>query len=64
MSNTARYILIVVCIVLSAMFSGAEIAFMQLNPTKLKHEAEEKNSRLRSLRCASATGSIPGLSRS
>ena len=45
MSDTARYILIVVCIVLSAMFSGSEIAFMQLNPTKLRHEAEEKNSR-------------------
>lgn len=45
MSNTARYILIAVCIVLSAMFSGAEIAFMQLNPLKLRHEAEEKNSR-------------------
>ena len=45
MSNTARCILIAVCIVLSAMFSGAEIAFMQLNPLKLRHEAEEKNSR-------------------
>ena len=49
MSNTLRYILIVVCIALSAMFSGAEIAFMQLNPTKLKHEAEEKHSKLAEL---------------
>ena len=49
MSNTLRCILIVVCILLSAMFSGAEIAFMQLNPTKLKHEAEEKGNRLAKL---------------
>ena len=49
MSDTVRYVLIVVCILLSAMFSGAEIAFMQLNPTKLKHEAEEKNGRLAKL---------------
>ena len=49
MSNTLRYILIVVCIVLSAMFSGAEIAFMQLNPTKLKHDAEDRGSRLAKL---------------
>ncbi len=49
MSNTLRYILIVVCILLSAAFSGSEIAFMQLNETKLRHEAEEKNSRLAKL---------------
>ena len=46
MSDTLRYILIGVCIVLSAVFSGSEIAFMQMNPTKLKHDAEEKNSKL------------------
>ncbi len=46
MSNTLRIVLIAVCIVFSAMFSGAEIAFMQLNPTKLRHDAEEKGSRL------------------
>ncbi len=49
MSDTLRYILIVVCILLSAAFSGSEIAFMQLNETKLRHEAEEKNSRLAKL---------------
>lgn len=49
MSDTLRYILIVVCILLSAAFSGSEIAFMQLNETKLKHEAEEKGSRLAKL---------------
>ena len=49
MSDTLRYILIVVCIVLSAAFSGSEIAFMQLNPTKLKHQAEEKGSKLAKL---------------
>ncbi|MBQ6077014.1 MAG: HlyC/CorC family transporter [Clostridia bacterium] len=49
MSDTLRYILIVVCILLSATFSGSEIAFMQLNETKLRHEAEEKNSRLAKL---------------
>ena len=49
MSNTLRYILIAVCIVLSAMFSGAEIAFMQLNPLKLRHDAEEKGSGLAKL---------------
>ncbi len=49
MSDTLRYILIVVCIALSAMFSGAEIAFMQMNPTKLKHEAEEKGCKLAKL---------------
>ena len=49
MSDTLRYILIVVCILLSAAFSGSEIAFMQLNETKLRHEAEEKGSRLAKL---------------
>ena len=46
MSDTLRYILIAVCIVLSAVFSGSEIAFMQMNEIKLRHEAEEKHSRL------------------
>ncbi len=49
MSDTLRYILIIICIIFSAAFSGSEIAFMQLNETKLKHEAEEKNSRLAKL---------------
>ena len=49
MSDTVRYILIVVCIVLSAAFSGSEIAFMQLNPTKLRHEVEQKGSKLAAL---------------
>lgn len=49
MSDVLRYILIVVCIILSAVFSGSEIAFMQLNPIKLRHEAEEKHSRLAKL---------------
>ena len=49
MPDTVRYILIVVCIVLSAAFSGSEIAFMQLNPTKLRHEVEQKGSKLAAL---------------
>ena len=49
MSDILRYILIVVCIILSAAFSGSEIAFMQLNETKLKHQAEEKGSKLAKL---------------
>lgn len=46
MPDALRYILIVVCILFSAVFSGSEIAFMQLNETKLRHEAEERNNRL------------------
>ena len=46
MPDALRYILIVGCILFSAVFSGSEIAFMQLNETKLRHEAEERNNRL------------------
>lgn len=46
MPDALRYILIVVCILFSAVFSGSEIAFMQLNETKLRHDAEERNNRL------------------
>ncbi len=40
MPDWVRYLLIVVCIALSAMFSGAEIAYNALSDTKLKHLAE------------------------
>ena len=40
MPDWVRYLLIVVCIALSAMFSGAKIAYNALSDTKLKHLAE------------------------
>ena len=45
MPDWLRYILIVVCIFLSAVFSGAEIAYNALNDTKLKHRAENGDKR-------------------
>ena len=45
MPDWLRYLLIVVCIFLSAVFSGAEIAYNALSDTKLKHRAENGDKR-------------------
>ncbi len=45
MPDWLRYLLILVCIFLSAVFSGAEIAYNALNDTKLKHRAENGDKR-------------------
>ena len=45
MPDWIRFLLIVVCIFLSAMFSGAEIAYNALSDTKLKRRAEEGDRR-------------------
>lgn len=42
MSNTFYIIVLVVCVVLSALFSGAEIAYAKVNQLKLKRAAERK----------------------
>ena len=46
MPEWVRIALIVVCIAFSALFSGSEIAYNQLNVTKLRKEAQGKNGRL------------------
>ena len=45
MPDWVRYLLIVVCIFLSAMFSGAEIAYNALSDGKLRRRAETGNKR-------------------
>lgn len=40
MPDWTRYLLVAACIVLSALFSGAEIAYNALSDTKLKHRAD------------------------
>lgn len=45
MSEWLRFLLIAVCIFLSAMFSGSEIAYNSLSEFKLKHLAEQGDKR-------------------
>ncbi len=43
MSDLIRFILILICILLSAVFSGSEIAFNSLNESRIRHDAETGN---------------------
>ncbi len=45
MSDLIRFILILICILLSAAFSGSEIAFNSLNESRIRHDAEAGNRR-------------------
>ena len=40
MSDLIRFIVILICVFLSAVFSGSEIAFNSLNENKVRHDAE------------------------